>query len=261
MTLVMRCDEKDRLVGYLYDEGTAAERGAVAAHLARCAACAAEFEDLKSVRAHLAEWSPPEVDLGFRLTRDPVVATPPRRSWTLPAWTQAAAAVLVLAAGAGLANLEIQYGSHGFTFRTGWGKATAPSAAVDPKSVAVGPAAITAADLRTLQERLARAELTLASIPQAPSPAAAPLPMAAGRGGSSEVLQQVRSLLTESEQRQRKEFALRLAQVFRDVETQRSNDLVRIDQNLRQLEGYTGEQIRGQREMLNLMNRVSFSPR
>jgi len=257
MTLVMRCDEKDRLVGYLYDEGSTAERAAVAAHLARCATCSAELDDLRSVRAHLADWNAPEVDLGFRLTREPLVPAPPRRSWTLPAWAQAAAALLVLAAGAGLANLHIQYGSGGLTLRTGWGIAETNTAAADPRSAAPQRAPISAADLRALEERLARAERTLANMPSAPPP----LTTSAGHGNSAELVQQVRALLTESEQRQRKEFALRLAQGFRDIEMQRSTDLVRIDQNLRQLEGYTGEQIRGQREMLNLINRVSLSPR
>jgi hypothetical protein len=256
MTLVMRCDEKDRLVGYLYDEGSAAERAAVAAHLARCAACSAELDDLRSVRGHLADWNAPAVDLGFRLTREPLVAASPRRSWTLPPWAQAAAALLVLATGAGLSNLQIQYGSGGLRVRTGWGNAETHTGPADPKSPAANPTPISAADLRALEERLARAERTLANMPPAPE-----LTTSVGHGNPAELLQQVRALLTESEQRQRKEFALRLAQGFRDIEMQRSTDLVRIDQNLRQLEGYTGEQIRGQREMLNLINRVSLSPR
>jgi hypothetical protein len=74
------------------------------------------------------------------------------------------------------------------------------------------------------------------------------------------VVQQVRVLLADSEERQRKEFAFRLAQVVRDVENQRGADLRRIEQNLRHLEGVTGEQVQGQHEMMNYLRRVS-SPR
>ena len=50
MAIVMRCDEKERLVGYLYEECSAAERSAVEAHLARCAVCAAELDGLRDVQ-------------------------------------------------------------------------------------------------------------------------------------------------------------------------------------------------------------------
>ena len=121
MTLVMRCEDRERLVSYLYDDGSDTERAAVEAHLARCAACAAELAELRAVRASLADWQPPESALGFRITRDS--ADPPARAWwPLPAWAQAAAAVLVLGAGAGLANLEIRYDNQGLTMRTGWAR-------------------------------------------------------------------------------------------------------------------------------------------
>jgi hypothetical protein len=86
----------------------------------------------------------------------------------------------------------------------------------------------------------------------------APRPAAAG---SPELTPQVRAIVAESEERQRKEFAFRLAQAVRDLENQRSTDLVRIEQNLRQLEGVTGEQVQGQHEMMNYLRRVSSSPR
>jgi hypothetical protein len=254
MTLVMRCDEKERLVGYLYDECSAAERAAVEAHLSRCARCAAEVADLRAVRVHLSGWKAPETDLGFRVTREPVVVPPARARWVLPVWAQAAAAVLVLAAGAGLANLEIQYGTGGVTVRTGWGKdsKTTPAVVRTPHDTAA-----TGADLSALEQRL-RAEFAASAHAQTARsavPSAAPTP-----AGSRDVVQQVRALLADSEERQRKEFALRLAQVFRDVEAQRSTDLVRIEQNMRQLEGVTGEQMQGQHEMMNYLRRVS-SPR
>jgi Putative zinc-finger len=257
MTIVMRCEEKERLVAYLYGECSAAERSAVEAHLSRCAVCAAELDGLGDVRTQLVGWSAPPSDLGFRVTRDPVGPALPRRKWSLPAWAQAAAAVLVLAAGAGLANLEIEYGSGGLTLRTGRAHARQ-----DVRAAPGGPApqVATPAQLRELEQRLRAA---IAASTQSAPPATSvsrSTPPRASAVGSPEIVQQVRALLADSEERQRKEFAFRLAQVVRDFESQRSADLVRIDQNLRQLEGVTGEQVQGQQEMMNYLRRVS-SPR
>jgi hypothetical protein len=263
MTIVMRCEEKERLVGYLYEECSAAERSAVEAHLARCSACAAELDDLKDARSHLAGWNAPSTDLGFRVTRDRIAPAVRHRSWGLPPWAQAAAAVLVLAAGAGLANLEIEYGSRGVTLRTGWANAREGGAATG------APAAPQVATVAQLQELERRVRAALAASPQTPAAsgggqgatasAAASAPHATVPG-SPDVSRQLRAIIAESEERQRKEFAFRLAQVVRDLDTQRSADLVRIEQNLRQLEGVTGEQVQGQHEMMNYLRRVS-SPR
>jgi anti-sigma factor RsiW len=257
MALVMRCDEHERLVSYLYDDGSDAERAAVEAHLARCAACAAELAELRAIRATLADWQPPETALGFRITREPAGAPATTRWWPLPAWVQAAAAVLVLAAGAGLANLEIRYGREGVTMRTGWarqiggggigGPGRPGTAQVAPTPLAV-PAGITARDLAALEERL-RAEFAR-NTPSAPAPASA-------AASSRDLLAQVRAMVDESEQRQKQELALRLTQALRDVESQRRADLVRIEQNMGQIEGLTGQEAARQREMLNYLMRVS----
>jgi anti-sigma factor RsiW len=256
MTIVMRCEEKARLVGYLYDECSAAERSAVEAHLSRCAVCAAELDGLKDVRTQLAEWNAPPADLGFRVTRDPVAPAASRRSRTLPAWAQAAAAVLVLAAGAGVANLQIEYGNGGVTVRTGWANARQDTGA----AARPAPQVATVEQLRDLEQRVRALTASVQNAPPATSPAASPAPRATA-ATSPEVAQQVRAILVESEERQRKEFAFRLAQVVRDLENQRGADLVRIEQNLRQLEGVTGEQVQGQHEMMNYLRRVSSSPR
>ncbi len=130
MTLIVRCDDTHRLVSYLYGESSPEERAAVESHLATCAACAAGYTGLQDVRVTLAGWQPPDVDLGFTITRSPGALAAPmpapvhtRRFLALPAWAQAAAAVIVLSAGAAIANLEIRYGSDGVTIRTGWRQA------------------------------------------------------------------------------------------------------------------------------------------
>ena len=256
---IVGCGDKERLVAYLYGEDTAADRAAVEAHLATCRECATEVNGFRQLRTQLSEWQTPEIDLGYRVVRDPI--SQPRRWWqaSLPAWAQAAAAVLVLSAGAGLANLHIEYGANGVQLRTGWGRATAaPSAPAvtavrTPVSSGVDLAAVNAlvsASERKLREEFAAAEQNRQ---------AGALPASVQRGGPTNeaMLRQVRALVTESEQRQQRELALRMAQVVRDVDTQRRADLIRIEQNLGQLEGATGQTADSLREQINYLVRVS----
>jgi anti-sigma factor ChrR (cupin superfamily) len=256
-TRIVGCGDKERLVAYLYGEDTPAERAAVEAHVAICRECAAEVEGFRDVRAQLTAWQAPEVDLGYRVVRDPVPQS--RRWWqaTLPVWAQAAAAVLVLSAGAGLANLQIEYGANGVQLRTGWGRATAGSAPVSvttPVASGVDLAAVHA--VVNASEQKLRAEF--AALEQ--NRQTVTVPASAERSGSATneaMLRQVRALLTESEQRQRRELALRLTQVLHDVDTQRRADLVRIEQNMGQLEGATGQTADSLREQINYLVRVS----
>src|SRR5918996_4988778 len=122
------CESKELIVGYLYGELSGDERSRFDAHLAGCSDCRIEIEELKTTRAHLALWTPPELDLGFRLIRGDaaVPAAPaPRRIRFAPAFAFAAAAVIVLAAAAAIANVEVRYGSDGVVVRTGWANARA----------------------------------------------------------------------------------------------------------------------------------------
>jgi hypothetical protein len=85
-----------------------------------------------------------------------------------------------------------------------------------------------------------------------------PQPLLTRTGATSEdVLRQVRALIDESERRQQHELALRVAQMTADVESQRRADLVRIEQNMGQIEGMTGAEAARQRELLNYLVRVS----
>src|SRR5919106_1773145 len=102
MTTTFTCDDKATLIAYLYGEIDDATRRRVDAHLERCAGCAAEAATLADVRAELGLWGPPDAELGFAIVRksDQSTATvlrpAPGVEWwrTVPAWAQAAAAVL-----------------------------------------------------------------------------------------------------------------------------------------------------------------------
>lgn len=104
------CGNHEALIGYLYDECEPAEREAVAAHVALCASCADDIRTLGDTRAHLVSWATPALPLGFQLTRtesdapasdQPARVLRPAAWWRqpLPAWAQAAAAVVIFAAG------------------------------------------------------------------------------------------------------------------------------------------------------------------
>jgi len=74
------------------------------------------------------------------------------------------------------------------------------------------------------------------------------------------LLARVRALIDESEQRQRRELALRTAEVLRDVDAQRQSDFVRVQRAFGQFEGQTGAEFQRQRQDLNNLIRVAQRP-
>ncbi len=247
----MLCD-KDTLVGYIYDELDDAARSAFEAHLSMCASCREEVAGLRATRAHLSRWAPPEPDFGiprFRIVRD--TGTPPRRFHVSPAWGLAAAAVLVLAVASAIANLEVRYGSDGLVVRTGWARTVPPAT---PTSAAAAPQPIPAPvsdtwkpDFRKLDERLQRLESAAPLRPVSSRQLAA----AAGRMSDEELLRQMRAIVNQSESRQQRELALRVAQVTREWDSQRQTDLVRVQQGLQHMQGLTDAELIRQRDELN----------
>lgn len=264
MTEIYRCDDKDVLVAYLYGELDAGMRREVDAHLARCEACAQEVEALHGVRSELEAWQPAEPALGFTIVQKPGATVlrpePARWNWrALPAWAQVAAAFLVVAAGAALANLQVRYDAAGVVVSTGWMAAPTPAAApaTAPATDHVLPASVNqGADWQPAFDALA-AEVR-AGLASSHEPAATPVSTAPAATNAA-LLRQVRDLIEASEQRQRQELALRLTQFNRDLEVQRRADLVRIEQNFGQVEGRTGAEMARQREMLmNYLRRASI---
>jgi hypothetical protein len=241
MSVEMRCQDKDRLIAYLYDEDGGAERDGVEAHLARCAACAAEIEGLRATRGTLSEWRAPDVDLGFTIVRQ---ARPPRRAW-IPAWAALpAAAVLVLAAAAAIANLEVRYDQSGVTVRSGWNGS--PDTAARIASAPAVPAETAWRTALAETERRLREEFAAAS--------SEPIALRETPAGRRLDPAQVRALIEASERRQQRELALRIREVVQDIEAQRRADLVQIDENLGQIEGLTAAR---QREVMNYLVRVA----
>jgi hypothetical protein len=247
----MTCDS-ELIVGYLYEELSPAERQSVERHLASCSACRAEVEGLRGTRAALTAWTPPAHDLGFEIVRRPTVVSDRVRPFRVsPAWGLAAAAVLVLAVGAAIANVEMQVGGDGLVIRTGWTRSTQP--AESPReATAVQPAAApTAADLAALTRRLREIETALAARPASPAPAAVSTSVP-----QSDLLRQVRLLIAESEKRQQGELAVLIGQVHRDVDAARRADFARLQQGLAQVQGLNDAQVLWQRQVEDRLLRV-----
>jgi anti-sigma factor RsiW len=263
MTNSFRCDDKALLVSYLYGEVSAADRAAVESHVATCAACADELASLGALRADLARWEPPAADLGFQIVK----AAPrpaPQTWWRPPVWAPLAlAAGLLLAVGAALANVEVQAANGGVTIRAGWSHPplTAPAvvAGLAPAHEAVPvKTGVTDADMQKAMAALeTRIRAEMATTPQRPASPAVPVSLQGSPVDRGDILQQVRNLVDESERRQQRELALRLAQVVQDFDNQRRTDLVKIEQNFGQIESLTSQEAAHQRAITNYLVRAS----
>jgi hypothetical protein len=265
-----RCPDPDALLVLLYDdEGTPAERAALEAHLASCRECSTLVSSLDLTRGVLGAWHAPRLPLGFAIVRDH--AASPARAWL---WRSglAAAAVLVLAAAASLARLEITYDSRGLTLRTGQTR-EAPVAASNSPTPLASPAAPGAgassagsqewveaataanpawrADLDLMEARL-RSEFTRAlearpatTAPMMVRAAVAPTPDAdAQRRQIEDILRRVQELLDQSEIRQQQNLALRVNELGRQFQIQRQSDIDQMEQTLTRIEQQRSELLR-----------------
>jgi hypothetical protein len=71
------------------------------------------------------------------------------------------------------------------------------------------------------------------------------------------VTRRVRALVEESEKRQQRELALRVAEVLRDVNVQRQADLAKVNRALGAVENNLGVEVLKTRQQVNLMYRAS----
>jgi len=91
------CNQRDRLIGFIYGEGAANELDEVQKHLDTCADCRAEVAGLRSVREDLLAWNVPDHESVWR----PFAPAPVLPWWRqVPAWAMAAAASVLVVSGA-----------------------------------------------------------------------------------------------------------------------------------------------------------------
>ena len=223
------CDSKELLVGFLYDEIDPVSKRTFERHLATCADCRLELAELGATREQIALWTPPDADLGFRIVRGAEAPAPPPRvrffSFS-PAWGFAAAALLVLAIGAAIANVDVRYGNEGLVVRTGWNHGAEAQAAVTP------------VDWKAQAQELDRRvrELERSSSQQSAVQNAS---MSSGMS-DTELLQRVRNIVGQSETRQQRAMGARLTELMREYDAQRRLDLATINQGMTRLQNASG---------------------
>jgi hypothetical protein len=173
--------------------------------------------------------------------------------------------LLFLGVSAGIANLDIRHDQNGLSITTGWsgrsGASRGPALPTEGQSATVGqglnmgPGAAADAPWRAelaALERQLKAELRAA---QALAPVAQTVRTASTP--DAEILRRVRALVEDSEKRQQREVALRVAEVVRDVNAQRQVDLRNIDHTLGLVRNDLGVEVMKQRQSLNLLYRAS----
>jgi hypothetical protein len=257
----------EAIVAFLYDEretGPTASNG-FDAHLRTCAQCQSDLGALRGVRAQLARWSPPEPSFAIH---NPSALDHPQSNvrnphwWrAMPAWAQVAAALLFLGVSAGIANLDVQYNQSGLSIRTGWSPTPRPAAApVASERSAPTPVVQRAdpakdapwrADIAALERQL-KSEIRTAQT----SAAAASVRTVSASAVDADVTRRVQAIVAESEKRQQRELALRLAELARDVTAQRQADMVKIDRTLGLVQNNVGIEVMKTREKMNQMDLI-----
>jgi len=209
-------ENQDALLDYLYEEGDAADRLAIAQHLQECAACAVAVVEFQNVRGMLIDWKSPASELGFRIVQDATLSVPVSHSarsgwWQMPR-LQAAAAVLLFAAGLAVSQLNVDYRDGRLIVSVG---ETTP------------PADIRSASITLPAENVNRSPNTDEIVRQVVER----LGPNASAGDTEQLFQRVRAMIDQSEQRQQRELAQRLMQVSREFDTQHKVDLLKIEQD------------------------------
>lgn len=143
------CENRERLIGYVYDECDPAERAEIEAHLESCHTCRREIRGLKGVRQDLLAWDVPANEPIWR----PMASPRQESSWrAVPAWALAAAACATFLVGAagGAATYALMP-------RTAPAVAQAQTTSTPTATAAVTPTELAALESKVLSQM--RAEL------------------------------------------------------------------------------------------------------
>jgi len=247
-------DRDETLVAYLYDDIDEGQRAAFDAHLATCERCRRELSELQRVRGTLQQWMPPDSGI-LSTSRAPLaVVSPnagaPQRSWRdVPAWAQVAAALLFVGVSAGVANLDVRYDANGFTIRTGWSRPVSSESRPTGLTGSTTASAPWRADLDALERRL-RTEARAASAPTAA--------VRDEGAADAQLLRRVRTLVEDSERRQRNELALQIGEVVKEFDAKRGSDLANL-RTLRNEQAATGIAVVQTQQYVDLLRRASIS--
>jgi hypothetical protein len=181
------CDERERLLDYLYDACEADERRRVERHLEECEGCRDEISGLRAVRVNLLAWDVPEHGSVWK-----PFAPARLKPWyrEIPVWALAAAASVMFMLG--LAGGMV---SHRFAPTQTAAVTPAPPAIVTPH-VTVTP---TNADLAAMERRILAVMQT--EMNQRLQPVPAHVQTVSTAVNREDLLQEMQRMLAVSEQR------------------------------------------------------------
>ena len=220
------CDERDRLIDYVYNECGPDERQVVEAHLESCETCRDEIRGLRETREDLLAWDVPDRGSVWKPFAPPRVAP----SWRdVPRWALAAAASVMFLIGA----------AGGFATRAFLPAATAGTAVVQAASAADSTAdpKLAAQQIRDL----IRTELDQRAVPVSTSATAVPV---ASHLSDDELIRRVQQMIATSELRQGQQLESRVQGV-------RQASLAAV------LNDYYGLDYRTKRSIQQLADRIS----
>ena len=142
----------------------------------------------------------------------------------------------------------MHYDQRGLSIRTGWSKPAAGA----PQLLGSATDAPWKTDLTALESQLKNEiHATQASPAATSAPSARPVTTSAS---DPDLIRRVRALVEDSEKRQQRELALRIAELLRDVNAQRQADLIKIDRTLGVVQNNVGIEVMKNRQQLNQMD-------
>jgi hypothetical protein len=167
----------------------------------------------------------------------------------VPVWAQVAAAMLVLGVSAAIANLDVRYDrAHGLNVTTGWSR---PAVTTAPQA-AQADATPWRAELAAMREQLQTEMRTQVANVRATS-TGSPAPIAKVAAMDADVLKRVGAMIDASEKKQEQQLALHLVQLQRDISAQRTGDVRRTNQLLRDVMNTYGDEIAKQQRQINYL--------
>jgi len=223
------CDERERLIGYVYDEVDAAERAEIDRHVDSCAECRDEIRGLRSVRQDLLAWDVPQHGSVWQ----PFAPARLRPWWReVPAWAMAVAATIMFLIGAagGVATRAL-------TDRPAVAATQAAAPAIP--AVQVMPATISPADLETVRHEISDLRSEMDQRVRLVSTHASATSTVSDRD-----IEQLRALLTSGNQRDDKifNFALSTYNGLVRVTSDQAKRIDSLDETVRRLTDMLAQQ-------------------
>lgn len=193
------CDERERLLDYVYDACDASERRTIEAHLEGCEDCRGEISGLRTVRLDLLAWHVPKHDSVWKPFAPARVAPWYRE---VPAWALVAAATVMFMLGlaGGVVSRQL------LPAQSAVAKSVPPAVVATPTL----PPDLTSAQITAMEQRIMKAVDSRLSQPPQPVAAHGRLqPVGMSR-------QEVLSLTGNLEERQRETLRANNMRLLRD---------------------------------------------